>query len=58
MPSQDAFQSPQNHSRDGPEIQTDLQMSKEQSGLGHRTDLDSYFRYNDVDEGRDPDGEC
>ncbi len=44
--------------RDGPEIQADLQMSKEKGGLGHRTDLDTYFRYNDVDEGRDPDGEC
>ena len=44
--------------RDGPEIQADLQLSKEQCGLGHRTDLDTYFRYNDVDEGRDPDSEC
>jgi hypothetical protein len=25
---------------------------KKQSGLGHRTDLDTYFRYNDADEGR------
>ena len=39
--------------RDSPEILADLDKSKMESGLSHRTDIDTYFRYNDVDEGRE-----
>jgi hypothetical protein len=38
--------------RDSPEILRDLEDSKKQSGLANRTDLDTYFLYNDADEGR------
>ncbi|MBN2234231.1 MAG: DUF5069 domain-containing protein [Opitutales bacterium] len=37
---------------DSPEVLADLANSKRQSGLGDRTDLDTYFRYDDADEGR------
>ncbi len=40
--------------RDSSETLADLEESKKQSGLADRTDLDTYFRYNDADEGRDP----
>ena len=40
--------------RDSSEVLADLEESKKQSGLAHRSDLDTYFRYNDADEGRDP----
>jgi gluconokinase len=39
--------------RDSPAVLADLEDSKQKSGLGHRTDLDTYFLYNDADEGRD-----
>jgi gluconokinase len=39
--------------RDSAEVLADLEESKRQSGLGDRTDLDTYFRYNDADEGRE-----
>lgn len=39
--------------RDSAEVLADLEDSKRQSGLGGRADLDTYFRYNDADEGRD-----
>lgn len=39
--------------RDSAELCADLEESKKQSGLGDRSDLDTYFRYNDADEGRD-----
>ena len=39
--------------RDSPEVLADLEDSKKQSGLADRTDLDTYFLYNDADEGRD-----
>jgi len=39
--------------RDSPAVLVDLEESKQQSGLGHRADLDTYFSYNDADEGRD-----
>lgn len=42
--------------RDSDDVRADLESSKEQSGLGDRTDLDTYFRYNDADEGRAIDG--
>lgn len=38
--------------RDSPAVLADLEDSKKKSGLGHRTDLDTYFLYNDADEGR------
>lgn len=38
--------------RDSAEVLADLEKSKKQSGLGHRTDIDTYFLYNDADEGR------
>jgi hypothetical protein len=40
--------------RDSPEVLADLEASKKQSGLSNRPDLDTYFRYNDADEGREP----
>ena len=42
--------------RDSPAVLADLEDSKKQSGLGHRTDLDTYFLFNDADEGRDQNG--
>ena len=38
--------------RDSSEVLADLEESKKQSGLAHRADLDTYFLYNDADEGR------
>jgi hypothetical protein len=38
--------------RDSAEVLADLEESKRQSGLGHRTDIVTYFQYNDADEGR------
>lgn len=38
--------------RDSPAILADLEDSKKDSGLGQRTDLDTYFLYNDADEER------
>ena len=38
--------------RDSPEILADLEDSKLKSGLSDRTDLDTYFLFNDADEGR------
>ena len=40
--------------RDTPEVMADLEDSKKQSGLADRADLDTFFRFNDADEGRDP----
>ena len=42
--------------RDSPAVLADLEDSKKQSGLGHRPELDTYFRFNDADEGRDQNG--
>ncbi len=42
--------------RDSPEVLADLEDSKVRSGLGHRADLDTYFLYNDADEGRNHPG--
>ena len=39
--------------RDSPEVLADLEASKKQDGLAHRKDIDTYFLYNDADEGRD-----
>ena len=39
--------------RDSPAVLADLEDSKKQSGLEHRTELDTYFRFNDADEGRE-----
>ncbi len=39
--------------RDSPAVIADLEDSKKQSCLAHRTDLETYFLYNDADEGRD-----
>ena len=42
-----------NHGRTGdPELQSRLQMRKEQSGLGHRQDLQTFVDYIDADEKR------
>ena len=39
--------------RDSSAVLADLEDSKKQSGLGHRAELDTYFRFNDADEGRE-----
>jgi hypothetical protein len=39
--------------RDSAEVLADLEDSKRQSGLQDRKDIDTYFRYNDADEGRE-----
>ena len=39
--------------RDSPAVIADLEESKRQSGLAQRADIDTYFLYNDADEGRD-----
>lgn len=39
--------------RDSPEVLADLEASKKQDGLAHRKDIDTFFLYNDADEGRD-----
>lgn len=39
--------------RDSPAVLADLEDSKKQSGMAHRTELDTYFRFNDADEGRE-----
>ena len=39
--------------RDSSAVIADLENSKKQSCLAHRTDLETYFLYNDADEGRD-----
>ncbi len=42
-----------NHGRQGdPELRARLEMRKEQSGLGHRTDLETFVDYIDADEKR------
>lgn len=42
-----------NHGRDGdPELRARLQMRKEQSGLGHRDDIQTFVDYIDADEKR------
>ncbi len=42
-----------NHGRHGdPELRARLELRKEQSGLGHRTDLDTFVDYIDADEKR------
>jgi gluconokinase len=38
--------------RDSPEILADLEDSKRKSGLAHRTDIDTYLRRHDAEEGR------
>lgn len=39
--------------RDSPEVLADLEESKRKSGLAHRTDIDTYLRRQDAEEGRD-----
>ncbi len=39
--------------RDSPEILADLEDSKRKNGLAHRTDIDTYLRRHDVEEGRE-----
>jgi gluconokinase len=38
--------------RDSPEILADLEDSKRESGLAERTDVDTYLRRQDAEEGR------
>ena len=40
--------------RDRPDVIADLEDCKATSELSHRTDIDTYFHYNDVDENRLP----
>jgi hypothetical protein len=39
--------------RDSPEVLADLEESKRKSGLAGRTDIDTHFRRQDAEEGRD-----
>jgi hypothetical protein len=40
--------------RDSPEVLANLEASKKGNGFEGRDDLDTFFRNNDADEGRDP----
>ena len=42
--------------RDSPDILADLEDSKIKSGLSHRSDIDTYLRRHDAEEGRAPIG--